>query len=103
MKSPSFVIFKIKIGVKMSTNLSYKDLPVRKDVEKLKILNEKELHDLGKFRWGYSTKINDFKISEEKIGIWFQEYINNHEIHEWFWETDTEEEINRKLKYIKFL
>ncbi len=73
------------------------DIPIHNiGIERLKKLNNEDLHKLGKFQWTYKDI-----ISKEEIGMWFTENINDKVISEWFYETDTENEIQEKLKNIK--
>ena len=58
--------------------------------------NEKELNNLGKFQWVYK----EINLPEE-IGLWYTNEINGRTTSDWFYETDTEEEIQEKLRSIK--
>lgn len=77
--------------------LNNQDIPVgRPGIERLKTLNNQDLHGLGKFQWVYK-EIN----THEEIGLWYINKINGRETADWFYETDTEDEIQEKLRSIK--
>lgn len=77
--------------------LEKQDIPIgRPSIERLKELNEKELNNLGKFQWVYK----EINLPEE-IGLWYINKINGRETSDWFYETDTEEEIQEKLRSIR--
>ena len=77
--------------------LTKQDIPAGKlSIERLKELNEKELNNLGKFQWVYK----ELGLPEE-MGLWYTNEINGRTTADWFYETDTEEEIQEKLRSIK--